>query len=605
MVDYTEIGLKCGLEIHQQLDTKKLFCDCPSQLRDDDPHYKVRRKLRAVVGETGTADRAALMEQKRERSFLYEGYNDTTCLIELDEEPIRPINPDALSVALQVSKMLNAHIVHEIQCMRKTVVDGSNTSGFQRTCLIAMNGEHEIAGLTVGFPTICVEEDAARKINDKKGVVTYRLDRLGIPLIELATTPVINDPDKVREVAEYIGMILRSTGKVKRGLGTIRQDVNVSIKGGSRIEIKGAQDLRNLHNLVVFEVERQKNLINLKNELRKFVKPQEFNPIDVTRNFHNCDSKLIASTIKDNGKVMALLLPGFKGILGNPVCEGRRVGSEVSDYAKVSGNVGGIFHLDELPKYGISEVEVDSVAKTLNMNENDSFILVCDQEDNSMRALEGAFNRIQILFERVPEEVRRAKDDGTSEFMRPLSGGHRLYPETDFIPVVPDLSKIKLPELINHKINRFEKQYAISHDLAMIIAKQGIDLDELVKKYRNLNATVIIDTLINKPKELKKRFGIEVDIEPYAEDILKKLDSGKISKEAVIDILQSIGEGKKIDYSNYELVDDSKLKAEIKDTVNKHPGKKANVLMGIIMAKYRGKVDGQKVMQILKNLIKE
>ena len=244
-LDYKAIGLKCGIEIHQRLDTGKLFCSCPSTLRDDKPHFTIRRELRAVAGETGETDIAAKHEQESQKYFLYEGYNDTTCLVELDEEPPHPMNEEALNVVLQISKMLNAKIIDEIQVMRKTVVNGSNTSGFQRTALVGIKGILETPEGKIGIPNIQIEEEAAKDIEkgtDKEGkdFVIYRLDRLGIPLIELGSDPDIKTPEQCKEVCERIGMILRSTGKVARGIGTIRQDLNISVMNGQRVEIKGA-----------------------------------------------------------------------------------------------------------------------------------------------------------------------------------------------------------------------------------------------------------------------------------------------------------------------------------------------------------------------------
>lgn len=602
MEDYNKLGLKCGLEIHQQLDTGKLFCDCPSQLRDDDPHFEVQRKLRAVSGELGVQDRAALAEHKRERSFTYQGYNDTTCLIELDEEPIRPINFEALKVVLQTAKMLNAEVVDEIQCMRKTVIDGSNTSGFQRTCLVARNGTHEIAGISVGFPTICIEEDAARKISENERGVTYRLDRLGIPLIELATTPCINDPEDVRKVAEYIGMILRSTGKVKRGLGTIRQDVNVSIKGGARIEIKGAQDLSMMKTLVENEVQRQKELIKLVEELHGIPGVDLEDSIDVSDHLRSSESKIVKKTLQRGGRALALRLPRLKGILGKEVCQGRRVGSEVSDYAKAGSGVGGIFHFDELPKYGITKENVEQIVSALGNKEQDSFILVCDAPEKAQKAIASAKERIKDLFEKVPEEVRRAKPDGTSMYMRPLAGGHRMYPETDFIPVVPNISGIELPELITHKIRRYQEQYNLSEDLARLCTKSGYDLDSLTRKFSKLKPTFIADTLINKPKELKKRFNLEISIDEHCDEILSRINSGKLNKEALFDVLQRLAQGKQVNYEAYEGISESTLRQEVAQILKNNPGKKPSVIMGIIMGKYRGKIEGKKVMEIINEL---
>jgi len=257
-IDYRSLGLKCGLEIHQQLDTEKLFCNCLSFLRKDEPKFKVRRRLHVVAGESGEVDIAATHEATKEKEFTYEGY-DTTCLVELDEEPPHMINFNALKIAIQISLLLNCKILPISQVMRKTVIDGSNTSGFQRTVLISRDGFIETSQGKVGIATLCLEEDSARIIDKEKGI--FRLDRLGIPLVEIATSSEIKTPEQAKESAMKLGEILR-TLKVKRGLGTIRQDVNLSVTGGKRVELKGFQDIRNIERAIGLEVKRQLGLVN-------------------------------------------------------------------------------------------------------------------------------------------------------------------------------------------------------------------------------------------------------------------------------------------------------------------------------------------------------
>ncbi|MBR9691356.1 Glu-tRNA(Gln) amidotransferase subunit GatE [Candidatus Woesearchaeota archaeon] len=259
-MDYHKLGFKCGLEIHQQLKGKKLFCECLTTNSSEKSDIHFNRRLRAVAGETGEIDIAAKYEMEKSKKFIYEADSKDTCLVEMDEEPPHSINPEAVQVALQVALLLKAKIVDEIQVMRKTVIDGSNVSGFQRTALVAYDGVVETNQGPVKIPTICLEEEAAQKIEVKDESVKYRLDRLGIPLIEIATEPDIKDAEHAKETAEKIGMILRSTGKVKRGIGTIRQDVNVSIKGKNRVEIKGFQELKSMPAVIDKEVGRQISL---------------------------------------------------------------------------------------------------------------------------------------------------------------------------------------------------------------------------------------------------------------------------------------------------------------------------------------------------------
>lgn len=268
-LDYKKLKFKCGLEIHQQLDAdnKKLFCNCPALLRQDKPDYVIKRKLHAVAGEEGSVDLAAQYQSSLNKEFFYEGYNDTTCLVELDEEPPHEINQGALKIALQIALLMNMKIQPITQVMRKTVIDGSNTSGFQRTTLIARDGFIETDEGRFGIKFLYLEEDAARIISREKNKEVYRLDRLGIPLVEVVTSPDIKTPKQAQKVALKIGEILRSC-KVKRGIGTIRQDVSVSIHNGNRVEIKGAQDIDLLPQIVEKEVERQLKEKFVKAEVR-------------------------------------------------------------------------------------------------------------------------------------------------------------------------------------------------------------------------------------------------------------------------------------------------------------------------------------------------
>jgi len=273
--NYEQLGFRCGLEIHQQLEGKKLFCNCPTLNLDEKPNIWVERKLKAVAGETGEVDIAAEFEMSKKKKFFYESSSKDTCLIEYDEEPPRELNKHALETSLKVALLLNAEIVDEIQIMRKTVVDGSNVSGFQRTALVAMNGHIETSLGNVKIPTICLEEEAAQKLYERETVVAYRLDRLGIPLLEIATDSSIKNPEHAKEAASTIGMILRSVENVKRGIGTIRQDVNISIHHGERTEIKGFQDLRSIPKVIEFEVKRQLDAVKSGKKLSKEVRKAE------------------------------------------------------------------------------------------------------------------------------------------------------------------------------------------------------------------------------------------------------------------------------------------------------------------------------------------
>jgi len=468
-MDYKSLGFKCGLEIHQQLEMKKLFCDCPSLVNDpNEPDIVLKRRLRASMGELGEIDEAAKFEQSKNKEFIYEACSSSSCLVEYDEEPIKPINKEALEAALELALLLNMESVDEVHVMRKVVVDGSNVSGFQRTMLIATGGYVETSKGKVRIDTLCLEEEAAKKINTTEKTVTYRLDRLGVPLLEITTAPDIVEGEHAKEVASILGMILRSTGRVKRGIGSIRQDINLSIKGFPRIELKGFQDLRNIPKVIENEVKRQ---------------------------------------LKDS------------------------------------------------PKKG---------------------------------------------------EVRKVNSDGTTTFLRPMPGADRMYVETDHptIEITKNmLSKIVIPELITEKVIILEKKFCLRHEIAQEVIERDIDLDSLSKVYKNIEPRVIADILIEIPKEIKSRFKIDSEIKKgFMDKVLDNLNKGNISKDSVIEILVDHCNGKEVNFNDYRKVSDKEIENEIKKIISNKKDLSPNAVMGIIMGKYKGKVEGKKVFGLINKL---
>jgi len=427
--------LKCGLEIHQRLDAGKLFCDCAGEAKGK-ARMEVLRRLHPVASELGEVDVAAQFEALRNRSFSYQFFDDASCLVELDEEPPHALNRRALEAALEVALLLKASIVDEVHVMRKIVIDGSNTGGFQRTAVIALNGRIETSRGSVGIPTICLEEESAGIAGERENTVIYRLDRLGIPLIEIATEPTLESPEQVRETAERIGLLLRATGKVMRGIGTIRQDINVSVEGGARVEIKGAQELALIAALVENEARRQEKLLEVIREAKgRFGGKVDFKEeiVDISPVFSSTRAKIIRGALEKGGRVLALKLPKFAGLLGRELQPGRRFGSELADYARAVG-AGGIIHSDEdMGRYGLSEEEVREARRALRCGEEDAFVLVAAVEAIGRRALAEVARRARM--NEVPEETRRANPDGTTSYMRPLPGKARMYPETDVQPV--------------------------------------------------------------------------------------------------------------------------------------------------------------------------
>jgi glutamyl-tRNA(Gln) amidotransferase subunit E len=604
-MDYHKIGLKSGIEIHQQLEGKKLFCNCPTKLRDDDPNFEIRRKLRAVAGEHGEIDIAAAQEQLKNKTFVYQGYNDTTCLVETDSEPPHEINQDALYTTLQFCKIVNANISPIVQVMRKTVVDGSNTSGFQRTALISRGGQIETSEGIVKIDNISLEEDACKIISENSEEKVYRLDKLGIPLIEIGTAPDIKTPEQCLETSKKLGMLLRSLPGVKRGLGTIRQDVNVSIKGGARIEFKGVQDLKMIPTIVELEVKRQMELLKIKEELRN-VRLNELRIVELTTLLQDCESKIVKKTIEDNKKIMGIKLHNFKGLIGRELQPKYRVGTEFSGRAKAKAGVGGVFHSDELPNYGITEQDVKRINKKLGCTPQDGFVLVAEEEKKAKVALQAVHQRAEELFTGVPKEVRKDLPDGTSKYMRPIPGADRMYPETDVPLIKPNTNEIELPELLEEKIKRFQKMFRLSADLAQFIARSDkLNLfEELVKKHMGIKPAFIAETLTSTLLEIKRKHNL--DITKISEDNLRELfqylSEDKINKDNVVNVLIDMINNK-FDLKNYQSASSDEIEKEIKQIVESNKNAPMGALMGICMKQLAGKASGKQISEILKKLL--
>ena len=478
-IDYGKIGLKCGLEIHQQLNTDKLFCNCPSLLRKDEPDFIVKRKLHAIAGESGEVDTAVRYHALLDREFFYQGY-DTTCLVELDESPPREINKEALKIAIQVSLLLNAKIFPITQIMRKTVIDGSNTSGFQRTVVIAYGGFVETSYGRVGIDSICLEEDSARIIQTEKGKAVYRLDRLGIPLIEIATSPDIKNPEQAKEAALQIGKILRSCN-VKRGIGTIRQDVNISVRNGKRIEIKGVQDPDLIKKAVEIEAKRQLDMIK-------------------------------------------------------------------------------------------------------NKKEFDS-------------------------------EVRKVLLNGETEFLRPMPGAARMYPETDLplLKISRDLiNEVKktLPT-IGHDIEGDLKKKGLSHELIKLVLNGYLDdFETLLKKHpKNPELVAKMVTLWRTEISTKLNKNLDdvektIDINSI-ENILAEFNKGNIDEFHIKSVFNDLAKGTSLKNAiKKEELDLDKLEENIMKIIREKPGLSANAYMGLAMKEFNGKVSGKEAMEIIKKHVK-
>jgi glutamyl-tRNA(Gln) amidotransferase subunit E len=610
-MDYKKIGLKVGIEVHQELATEhKLFCSCPPRLSEAEPEFKFLRRLRPSQSELGEGDSA------------------TTCLVEMDEEPPGPLDPETLELTLSFALMVGSKPVDEVHVMRKTVVDGSNTGGFQRTCVVSLGGGVEVGGKQYGIQQISLEEDAARNVGEEESIVRYRLDRLGIPLMEIATAPDMHDPAEVQAVALRIGSILRATGKVRRGLGTIRQDVNVSIMNGKVVEIKGVQDLPLMPTIVNYEAQRQWSLLEIKDELfKRRVKPEHIKDeqLDVSAVFKATESKILKGALKNGGVVRAVKLPGFANLTGRELCPNKRLGTEMSDHAKYKGGVKGIFHTDELPGYSITQAEVAALRSVVHAEERDAVVIVADEAEKSRRALTAVVDRARDVFNGIPFETRAVNPDGTTRFTRPRPGAARMYPETDVkaITITPEyLGKLRtsLPEMPEAKLKRFQSDYGLNEKLAkQIVDSEYMSLfEELTREYKTLTTLAAV-TLT---EDLKKLQRDGVPVEALTDNAIRGtfalVDCGETVKESVPAILTWLAQNPAgrtrdaISDLGLGVLSEEKLASIIEAKIKANPEmlakmgeKAAGPIMGIVMAEVRGKAKAANVQLIIARKLNE
>ncbi len=608
---YSKIGFMCGLEIHQRLaTTSKLFCGCTSVLpKDPRPFASVHRTQRAVAGELGTVDKSAEFEEEKGKRFTYNAFERNTCLVDLDEEPPHEMNRDALRIALSMAAAFGMEMVDELQPMRKAVVDGSDPSAFQRTVMVAYDGKITANDVTVGMPSMFLEEESCGIGGSSATSTTYNTDRLGIPLIEIDTDPTIPNPAAAKDIALRIGMMLRLTGYAQRGIGSIRQDVNLSIKGGARVEIKGMQELYAIDSFIENEIRRQEELIGIMKRLSgKKAKVEKAK--DVTGIFRDTSSALIKRNLADNGAAFAFALKGFAGELGHEINPNRRLGTEISDYAKMAG-VHGIIHSDEdMKKYGISESEVSKLKGTLGLNDGDAFVIVAGRRDMAEKAARLAEWRAEYAAKGVPKETRFAHDiDGfTTRFMRPLPSGSRMYPETDAkpVPVTDSMRKTAVAEAPNlEKELKSLSSMIKSRDIVeRMMMSPRLHAFKTVTSETNADPEFVANFMLQRMTELK-RSGFDVDAisEEDLIRVFKMYSNEEITKQGVEELVRELPSGKSITVIVKELslarIKGDKLKELVKAAMAKGGDGDINGIRNGIMSKYRLNVDGSELNRLL------
>jgi glutamyl-tRNA(Gln) amidotransferase subunit E len=619
--------MKVGFEIHQQLATRsKLFCNCSCREAETYGRTFVRR-LRPTQSELGAYDPAAMFEFSKMRLAEYHASAGTSCLVEADEEPPHEVNPEALETALVFALALHSRVMDEVHVMRKIVIDGSNTSGFQRTMLVASGGHLDVAGKKVGVQSICLEEDASKVLGDDRQTRKYGLDRLGVPLVEIALEPVTGKPDEIMQVALTLGRLLRASKRVARGLGSIRQDVNVSILGGAVVEVKGVQQLDQLIKVIEHEATRQHGLVLIAERLENKISKDGIGDRvqDVTDLLSKSQSKVVKKIFEGARPVFrAIRVRGFAGMIGYEPYPGIRLGKELGELVRFY-DLGGVFHSDELPNYGITKEEVESVRSRLELDSSDAFVIVGGPEEKVAFAADAITRRLQAALAGVPAETRGATLDGRTVFSRPRPGAARMYPETD-IPTIPvtgralDALADRVPRPWDEVVDSIAKKHGLNKKLAsQVFDSDYLAIFEEIVASTKVQPTFVASKLTEDVTSLQRQ-GLDPAAltDQIITEVFAKLDAGAIAKESVILIFEKLmkKEAGTVDDAIKALgvssISDDELAAALDKVISdnvaqvREKGMGAlSMLMGRSMAVLRGKADGQKINAMLKEKLEK
>jgi len=613
--------LRVGLEIHQQLATStKLFCPCPIVKSDELP-LSFERRLRPTQSELGQIDPAAVFEFNKGRVNLYKWNPESACLVDADEEPPHPPNMEAIETAILMAEVLGSAVVDEVHVMRKLVIDGSNTSGFQRTAIIALGGGLPVDGISVGVQTITVEEDSSRVLKEGAQAREYALDRLGVPLVEIALDHVVGVPEHVEAVALSLGRSLRSTGRVARGQGTIRQDLNVSLLGGQVVEVKGVQKLNLIAKVVRYEATRQMGLVQIAEEIKKRgITEVECKTEDATQVMRGTSSPVLKPILQKGGVVTCIAVADFAGLFGLEPFPAIRLGKELAEIARTNG-LGGVIHSDEFVKQGISEEESVALRALAGYDSNAGLVLVAGEGADRVETVAAlVVDRLRKATVGVLGETRAATEEGETRYQRPRPGAARMYPETDIPEIVVSEEwkrklRMMMPVPWKEKVAAYSKRYSLSEEAALQLYDSDNSklFEELTAKLR-LEPSVIASILVETPVRLSREGVDESKVTPEAlTSVLMAVDGERFAKEAAVDVLRAIGKGEARDVddavsklgltgmSDEELskIIDGVLKRN-KALIHEKGDRAFSVLMGEVMKLARGKVDGQKVSELLR-----
>ncbi len=608
--DYATVGFKSGLEIHQQLLTeKKLFCRCPAGKYDKEYHAEILRHMRPTLSEMGVYDGTALMEFKTKKNIIYRINRNTVCTYEMDDTPPFLANEEALDIALGIGMLFDCNTVDELHIARKQYLDGSIPTGFQRTAIFALNGKIPYNDLEVEIVQMSIEEDSCREVSDIAHERVYLADRLGMPLIETVTEPAMRTPQEVAEVAWLCSNLVRSTNRVRRGIGAAREDVNVSVEGGTRVEIKGVPKISKIPILTYYEAMRQWNLLRLREELkRRKITPDSFEveSFDVTTILKKPHYAPLKGAVEAGLKIKCVLLKGFAGLLHWQTQTDTYFSKEISDRVRVIAcltTIPNLIHSDSKSDT-ITSSDWQNVRKFVGATGNDTLVIVWGNEEDSKTAVNEIIIRAKEATIGIPSETRQALSDGTNGFERILPGADRMYPDTDLPPKKISEDRLKeirkwLPEKFWDRIKWYKELKIPEDTISDLSISEYADLFKTAVKIWKVNPTAAAVVLIQYPKRLKKTgYNIELLNENIFSKILKAYSKEKIPRDAILSALQNVIElGLFTEEVFFKPITDEELDPHIKSASGELKKMKLynekntkHILMGLLMKKLRGRV---------------
>lgn len=612
--DYAAVGFKSGLEIHQQLfTTRKLFCRCPAGRYSDEYNAEILRHMRPTLSELGEYDGTALMEFKTKKEIIYLIHRDTVCTYEMDDTPPFELNGEALDIALGIGMLYGCAMVDEIHIARKQYLDGSIPTGFQRTTIVGVNGAVPYKGRQIPIVQLGLEEDACREVSDVGHRRTYLTDRLGMPLIETVTAPDMRTPAEVAEVAQLLRRIVRSTGLVRTGAGAAREDVNVSVSGGTRIEIKGVPRIPDIPLLTYNEAMRQWNLLRLRDELhRRGITATTFRSRteDCTKLLRRTRYGPIRDAIAAGEFVQGVALYGFRDLLRWQTQTDTYFSREISDRVRVVAcltTLPNIIHSDS-PSETLASSEWATMRRTLGATEDDTIVLVWgSRQDVTTGASEIAIRAREAAIG-VPSETRQALQDGTNGFERILPGPDRMYPDTDLPPIRITRERLeRIRARVPEPVWEREQWYAtlgIPPDCIEPLSMSPFaPLFARAVRDWGIGATAAAVILVQFPKRLAKaRRTRVVFTSDQMSEVLRAYRDGTLAWEGILPALHAMAGGTPFRHDGLPApCTDGELTVIIGEAeralepVLRTPAGRTEALMGVIMGRVRGRIPGRTV----------